>query len=63
MEALSKTILNKIMVEATNNGFSAYIDGLDGIVATGSTIEETKKNLMDALDEYMRSYDGSGNDN
>ena len=37
------------------NGYSAYIENLDGVVATGSTVDEIKKNLISALDDYVET--------
>ncbi len=37
------------ILEKTNTGFSAYIEEIDGVVATGKTINETKKALEEAL--------------
>lgn len=45
--------LLKATIESLNNNYSAYIDNLDGVVATGSTIEEIKKNLLNAVDDYV----------
>lgn len=39
-------------IESLESGYSAYIEGLDGIVATGATIEEIKARLINALEEY-----------
>lgn len=45
----------KATIESLENGFSAYIENLDGVVATGATIEEIKANLIDALDDYIET--------
>ena len=42
-------------IEELENGYSAFIDNLDGIVATGTTIEEIKANLIDALADYVET--------
>jgi predicted RNase H-like HicB family nuclease len=43
----------KAIIETAENNYSAFIEGVDGIVATGSTIEEIKTNLIDALDVFV----------
>ena len=42
----------KAIIETTENNYSAYIKGLDGIVATGSTISEIEVHLVEALNDY-----------
>lgn len=42
-------------IECLENGYSAYIENLDGVVATGSTVDEIKKNLISALDDYVET--------
>lgn len=46
-----------IIIERTGSGFSAYVDGLDGVVTTGSTMSEVRINITEALDLY---YEGEG---
>ena len=43
------------IIESLENNYSAYIEGIDGVVATGSTIAEIKQNLLDAIQDYMDS--------
>lgn len=45
----------KATVESLENNYSAYIEGLDGVVATGKTISEIKTNILNALDEYVKT--------
>ncbi len=45
----------KATIESLENGYSAFIEGLDGIVATGSTIKEIRANLIDGLDDYVET--------
>ena len=45
----------KATIESLEKGYSAYIEGLDGVVATGSTVEEIKTNLIDCLDDYIET--------
>ena len=43
----------KAIIESNENNYSAFIENLDGIVATGATISEIKANLSDAIDDYI----------
>lgn len=42
-------------IESLEGNYSAFIQDLDGVVATGSTIEEIKANLLDAVDDYVET--------
>ena len=50
----------KATIESLENNYSAYIENMDGIVATGSTIEEIKANLLDALNDYVETCENIG---
>ena len=50
----------KAKIESLENNYSAYIENIDGIVATGSTIAEIKDNLIDAIDDYVETCDSLG---
>lgn len=50
----------KAKIERTQNNYSAFIENIDGIVATGSTIDEIKTNLISALDEYIQTCEEMG---
>lgn len=39
-----------VIIERTANNYSAYIDGLDGVVATGSSVKDIKKNILASID-------------
>jgi predicted RNase H-like HicB family nuclease len=43
----------KAIIETAENNYSAYIEGIDGIVTTGSTIEEIKTNLVEAINAFL----------
>lgn len=45
----------KATIESMENNFSAFIENVDGVVAVGSTIQEIKTNLLDALDVYVET--------
>ncbi|MCQ2084032.1 MAG: type II toxin-antitoxin system HicB family antitoxin [Bacteroidaceae bacterium] len=42
-----------VVIERADNNFSAYVKEVDGITATGSTIDKIKTSIMEAVDEYV----------
>jgi len=42
-----------VVIETTDSGFSAYSPDLPGCVATGSTREETEKNMHEAIQFHV----------
>ena len=50
----------KAIIESLENNYSAHIEKLDGVVATGSTIAEIKANLLDAVDDYIETCKENG---
>ncbi len=42
-------------IESTEKNYSAYIENLDGVVATGRTIAEIKENLISAVADLAES--------
>lgn len=45
--------LLRVIIERAENNYSAYIDGIDGITATGSTIDEIKRNIITAIEAFV----------
>ena len=45
----------KATIESTENNYSAFIENLGGVVATGATIAEIKAKLIDAVDDYIET--------
>ena len=43
-----------IAIEKANHNYSAYLPGVPGCIATGKTIEETKKNITEALAMHVQ---------
>lgn len=43
-----------IVIEKTQNNYSAYSPDLAGCIATGATIEEVKKNMHEAIDLHIK---------
>jgi predicted RNase H-like HicB family nuclease len=46
-----KTI--KVVIERADKNYSAYLDGIDGIVTTGKTVDEIKTNMYEAIDALV----------
>lgn len=44
-----------VVIERAENNFSAYVREVDGITATGQTIDEIKTSVIEAIDEYISS--------
>lgn len=42
-----------VVIERADNNFSAYVKEIDGITATGDTIDKIKTSVMEAVDEYI----------
>lgn len=43
----------KAIIETSEHNYSAFIEGLDGVVATGATITEIKTRLQDAVAVFI----------
>lgn len=43
-----------VIIEKANNNYSAYIPDVPGCVATGKTREETRKNIVKALEFHFK---------
>ena len=41
--------------EAEDDGYFAYSPGLPGCFSNGSTIEETKKNIREAIQQHLHT--------
>ncbi|MBR5640458.1 MAG: type II toxin-antitoxin system HicB family antitoxin [Muribaculaceae bacterium] len=44
-----------VIIEQTENNYAAYIEGIDGIVATGHSVDEIKTNMIEAIDLYVET--------
>jgi len=42
-----------IVIEKTENNYSAYAPDLPGCIATGNTVEETEKNMYEAIEFHL----------
>jgi len=43
-----------IVIEKANHNYSAYLPDVPGCIATGNTIEKTKKNITEALAMHLQ---------
>lgn len=50
------------IIERADNNFSAYIKEVDGITASGKTIDEIKTSIINAIDEYIATCKDLGYD-
>lgn len=41
-----------VIIETAEKNYSAFIEGVDGITTTGSTIDEIKQNISEAIDLF-----------
>lgn len=49
-----------IVIEKTDTGYSAYSPDLDGCVSSGHTLEETEKNMREAIEFHMEGMLNEG---
>ncbi len=42
-----------IVIEKTDTNYSAYAPDLPGCIATGNTVEETEKNMYEAIEFHL----------
>ena len=49
-----------VVFEKTENNYSAYIPDVPGCVATGKTIEQTKRNISEALKMHFEGLKEDG---
>ena len=42
-----------IVIEAAGDNYSAYVPDLPGCVATGSTVEETERQIREAIEFHL----------
>ena len=49
-----------IIIEKAEGNYSAYVPDLPGCVATGTTIEETKQQISEAIDFHIEGLREDG---
>jgi len=40
----------RVIIEKADNNYSAYIDGVDGVIAVGKTVDEIKTNMIESIE-------------
>lgn len=48
-------VILKAIIEKAENNYSAYFEGLDGVISVGDTLEEIRVNLSEALNVYIEA--------
>jgi predicted RNase H-like HicB family nuclease len=51
-----------VIIEKANGNYSAYVPDLPGCVSVGNTIEETEKNIREAIAFHIRGLREDGID-
>ena len=49
-----------IVIENTGSNFSAYVPDLPGCVATGATVEETEREIREAIEFHLEGLREDG---
>ena len=49
-----------ILIEPGPNNYSAYVPDLPGCITTGRTLEEIKRNMVDAISLHLESMQEDG---
>ncbi len=49
-----------VVVEKAGNNFSAYVPDLPGCVATGTTVEDTQRNIREAVAMHIEGLREDG---
>ncbi|MCG2790537.1 MAG: type II toxin-antitoxin system HicB family antitoxin [Actinomycetia bacterium] len=49
-----------VIIEKANDNYSAYLPDVPGCIATGKTIEKTKKNITEALFMHLQGLAEDG---
>ncbi|MCL5069985.1 MAG: type II toxin-antitoxin system HicB family antitoxin [Actinobacteria bacterium] len=49
-----------VVIEKANDNYSAYLPDISGCIATGKTVEETKKNITEALSMHLEGLEKDG---
>ena len=51
-----------VVLEKAEHNYSAYVPDLPGCIATGATIEETKRYLREAIDLHLEMMRADGDE-
>jgi predicted RNase H-like HicB family nuclease len=49
-----------VIIEHAENNYSAYVPDLPGCISTGRTIEETKRNIQEAIEFHLEGMREDG---
>jgi predicted RNase H-like HicB family nuclease len=49
-----------IVIEAAGDNFSAYVPDLPGCIATGSTLQETERQIREAIEFHLEGLRADG---
>jgi predicted RNase H-like HicB family nuclease len=49
-----------VIIEHAGNNYSAYVPDLPGCISTGQTIEETKRNIQEAIEFHLEGMRADG---
>ncbi|HTU46423.1 MAG TPA: type II toxin-antitoxin system HicB family antitoxin [Bryobacteraceae bacterium] len=49
-----------VIIENAGSNYSAYVPDLPGCISTGRTIEETKKNIQEAIEMHLEGMREDG---
>ena len=49
-----------VIIENAGNNYSAYVPDLPGCISTGKTVEETKKNIQEAIEMHLEGMREDG---
>jgi predicted RNase H-like HicB family nuclease len=49
-----------VIIENAGNNYSAYVPDLPGCISIGKTIEETKKNIQEAIELHLEGMREDG---
>lgn len=52
----------KVIIEKADSNYSAYIAEVDGIASTGTTIDEVKRHILEAVEIYKEECIANGFD-
>ena len=58
---MKKTKLS-VVIEQTEQNYSAYIEEVAGVYATGCSLAEVKENILDAIDVFIETCEENGYD-
>lgn len=53
----------EIIIEKTENNYSAYSPEIDGCIATGDTEEQAKQNFQEALELHLKGIEDDTKNN